>query len=170
MTVNVGPTNWWWYSSPNSPINCHVKSAVRLCGIGASLRDGSRIICVGVSSALIVSPACTQVTSAWAGGQYNTTLVGDKCCISEWSTLNTRLIQCGFNPVDWCVPSQPDLSVGYTNRNYWDSFTSCGAYWSSTEANSICALNVCFTNGGVPTLCKCSGGVQLARAFRRVSY
>jgi hypothetical protein len=76
----------------------------------------------------------------WAGGQYNTTQVGNKCCICEWPALNTRLLQCGFNPCDWFVPSISQLNnPGFVCRTQWDTFASA-SYWSSTE---ISATNAC---------------------------
>jgi hypothetical protein len=168
MTVYVGPTNWWWASSPNAPFLCHVKGTARFCGPGATLRDGSRIICVGASSALIVAPSCTEVGfQQWAGGQYNSTLVGNKCCVSEWPGLESQLTSCGFTPSDWCVPSQSDLVIGYCCRTYWDTFSSA-PYWSSTENSSITASSVFFNTCYQGPYSKTATGC--VRAFRCVTY
>ena len=169
MTVYVGPTNWWWYSSPNSTYPCHVKSTVRLFGVGGVLRDGSAILCVGVSSALIVAPCCTQVGGSWAGGQYNSTLVGNKCCVSEWSALQTRLTQCGFTPSDWCVPNLNDLALSHSRRSLLPAnFFSSGVYWSSNEFNSNCACALDL--GGDAQGAYSKANSYNVRAFRIVTY
>lgn len=166
MTVNIGPTNWWWVASPNAPYLCHVKGTVRTFGRGGVLRDGSMIICVGSNSALIVAPCCTQVGSQWAGGQYNSALCGNRCCICEWPGLESRLTSCGFTPSDWCVPTQGDLFLSYCCRAFWDDTES--TYWSSTEENSTTACRVYFETGtqfaALKTFTYC------VRAFRRVTY
>jgi hypothetical protein len=170
MTVYVGPTNWWWRDSPDAPIACKVKGTVRLGGgVGTTFTDGSKIICLsGSGTAWIVAPSCTQVTSAWAGGQYNSTQVGAKCCICEWSGLNTRLLNCGFNPCDWFVPSHTQLqNPGYVCRTNWDSF-SAADYWSSTEVSATNACRVSYINGGAGSLGK--AGTFCVRAFRCVTY
>ena len=170
-TVYVGPTNWWWRDSPDAPSACQAKGAARLDGAAAAgkiLNDGSKIICVGGGAAWIVAPASTQVSSTWAGGQYNSTLVGNKCCISEWSGLQTALTNAGFNPSDWFVPSSAQLqNPGYVCRTQWDSF-SAALYWSSTEFNATGACNVNFTNGIAGTNSKT--GTCCVRAFRCVTY
>lgn len=169
MTVYVGPTNWWWYSSPNSTYLCHVKGTARLFGVGGVLRDGSAILCVGGSSALIVAPCCTQVDGSWAGGQYNSTLVGNKCCVSEWSALQTRLTQCGFTPSDWCVPNQNDLALSQSRRSLLPAnFFSGPNYWSSTECNASCACALNHSNGVQFANIKTSS--FSVRAFRIVTY
>jgi hypothetical protein len=170
-TVYVGPTNWWWRDSPDAPSACQAKGAARIDGaaaVGKILNDGSKIICVGGGAAWIVAPASTQVGSTWAGGQYNSTLVGNKCCISEWSGLQTALTNAGFNPSDWFVPSPAQLqNPGYVCRTQWDSF-SATCYWSSTEVNATCAFFVRFSDGFTGNLIKASGCV--VRAFRCVTY
>ena len=156
MGLSVGPTPWWQ------------NNLIHRCPAGTTLLDGSRIICKAGGTAWIVAPACTQVSSSWAGGQYNTTAVGDKCCICEWSGLETQLINCGFNPCDWFVPSLNQLqNPGYVCRTNWDSFSAAN-YWSSTEFNATNAYDVCHCNGGPgpcsKTLACC------VRAFRCVTY
>lgn len=155
MGLIIGPTPWWQ------------SNLIAACPVGTALLDGSRIISKAGGTAYIVAPACTQVGSAWAGGQYNSTLVGDKCCICEWPGLNTLLIQCGFNPCDWCVPSQSDLfTFGYTCRTNWDTFSP--SYSSSTEVSSTNSRIVNFFNGTQDSVSK---SVPLCvRAFRRVTY
>jgi hypothetical protein len=170
-TVYVGPTNWWWRDSPDAPSACQAKGAARLDGAAAAgkiLNDGSKIICVGGGAAWIVAPASTQVSSTWAGGQYNSTLVGNKCCISEWSGLQTALTNAGFNPSDWFVPSSAQLqNPGYVCRTQWDTFSTT-FYWSSTEFNATDACGVCFINGITDSTNKAN--VFCVRAFRCVTY
>ena len=134
MGLIVGPTPWWQ------------SSLIAQCPAGTTLLDGSRIICKAGGTAWIVAPSCTEVGSAWAGGQYNTTVVGDKCCICEWSGLETQLISCGFNPCDWFVPSSSQLvNPGYVCSTNWDSFST--TYWSSTEGNATHAGCVLYAGG-----------------------
>ena len=171
MTIYVGNTNWWWRDSPDAPSDCQAKGAARLDGAAAAgkvLNDGSRIICVGGGAAWIIAPASTQVDSTWAGGQYNSTAVGDKCCISEWSGLETALSNAGFTPSDWFVPSISQLqNPGYVCRTNWDSF-SADYYWSSTEINATYACLVLYSNGIACYSCKTSA--YCVRAFRCVTY
>jgi len=156
MGLIIGPTPWWQ------------SNLIAACPVGTTLLDGSRIISKAGGTAYIVAPSSTQVSSAWADGQYNSTLVGDKCCICEWPGMNTLLIQCGFNPCDWCVPSQTDLfTFGYTCRTNWDTF-SATCYWSSTEAGSTISCGVYFGNGNQDPLSKTT--TRCVRAFRRVTY
>ena len=157
MGLSVGPTPWWQ------------NNLIHRCPVGTSLLDGSRIICKSGGTAWIVAPYCTELSSSWAGGQYNTTVVGDKCCICEWSGLETQLINCGFNPSDWFVPSLSQLqNPGFVCRTNWDSF-SIALYWSSSERNAVRAYNLNYSNSCVdccwkppPELC--------VRAFRCVTY
>lgn len=155
MTVLVGPTPWWQAELVSS------------LNEGDSLPDGSRIICKNGGVAWIVAPFCTQVSSRWAGGQYNTSLVGDKCCICEWSTLETRLINCGFNPCDWFVPSSSQLhNPGYVCKTNWDSYCHLLLYWSSTEFSSTCAeAYACGYSNPCNKVAACC-----VRAFRCVTY
>ena len=156
MGLLVGPTPWWQ------------SNLVAACPTGSFLPDGSTIICKSGGTAWIVAPSCTQVSSQWAGGQYNSTQVGDKCCICEWSALETRLIQCGFNPCDWFVPSYTQLqNPGYVCRTNWDSF-SVALYWSSTEINATIACTVNYINGLASNSSKTVA--LCVRAFRCVTY
>jgi len=156
MGLSVGPTPWWQ------------NNLIHRCPAGTTLLDGSRIICKAGGTAWIVAPACTQVSSSWAGGQYNTTEVDDKCCICEWSCLEKQLIKCGFNPCDWFVPSYTQLqNPGYACRTNWDSFSAAG-YWSSTEINATDAYTVLYTNGGAGSTSKAFA--RCVRAFRCVTY
>ena len=156
MGLLVGPTPWWQ------------ASIVSQCPEGTFLPDGSTIICKSGGTAWIVAPACTQVGSAWAGGQYNSTQVGDKCCVSEWSGLETQLINSGFNPNDWFVPSISQLqNPGYVCRTNWDSFSLCH-YWSSTECTDTTAWCYNYAEGFGWVLSK--GVVKCVRAFRCVTY
>jgi hypothetical protein len=156
MGLIIGPTPWWQ------------NALISQCPAGTALLDGSRIICKSQGIAWIVAPNCVQVGSQWAGGQYNSTQVGDKCCICEWPGLETRLLQCGFNPCDWFVPSISQLNnPGFVCRTQWDTFASA-RYWSSTEINATNACNLLFTNGGIGAFAKTS--TYCVRPFRCVTY
>lgn len=157
MGLIIGPTPWWQ------------ANLIAACPEGTTLLDGSRIISKAGGTAYIVAPSCTQSFGPWAGGQYNSTLVGDKCCICEWPALNTLLIQCGFNPCDWCVPSQSDLfTFGYLCRTKWDPSPSLN-YWSSTEATSSNAIYSAFSITGCAVATSKVSNLGI-RAFRRVTY
>jgi len=157
MGLIIGPTSWWQ------------SSLTTICPAGTTLPDGSRIICKAGGTAWIVAPNCTQVNgSQWAGGQYNSTQVGDKCCICEWPALNTLLLNCGFNPCDWFVPSISQLNnPGYVCRCQWDSFASIN-YWSSTEVSSTTACSLFFNSGTITSGTKAAS--LCVRAFRCVTY
>jgi hypothetical protein len=130
------------------------------------LPDGSRIICKAGGVAWIVAPASTEVGQTWNNS--TTTLVGNKCCVSDWPTLCARFIARGLNPSDWCVPNITDLNnPGYVCRSKWDAFTP-DEYWSSTELNSICSCSVFFPNGSLTFSGKTTP--RCVRAFRRVTY
>ena len=156
MGLIIGPTPWWQ------------SNLVATCPVGTTLLDGSRIICKAGGTAWIVAPNCTQVGSQWAGGQYNSTQVGNKCCICEWPELQTRLIQCGFNPCDWFVPSSAQLNnPGYVCRTQWDTFANT-FYWSSTEVSSTTACRQRFNTGSIDSVAKTYS--HCVRAFRCVTY
>jgi hypothetical protein len=156
MGLIIGPTPWWQ------------SNLVSACLVGTTLPDGSRIICKAGGTAWIVAPNCTQVGSAWAGGQYNSTQVGAKCCICEWPGLETRLLQCGFNPCDWFVPSSSQLNnPGYVCRTQWDTFAS-DTYWSSTETNATHAGRLRFSDGNIFSNPKTTA--FCVRPFRCVTY
>jgi hypothetical protein len=162
MPLTIGPSAWWLRTKES--INYYAKC----CPVGTTLPDGSKIICKAGGTAWIVAPASTQVSMAWAGGQYNSTLVGDKCCISEWSTLQNALIAGGFNPTDWFVPNITQLSnPGYNCKTQWDSCSSA-YYWSSTETGATYACCVLFNNGNANYLNKAN--TYCVRAFRCVTY
>lgn len=167
MTVYVGPTNWWWRESSDSDIGCKVKGTLNDFGLGGALLDGSTIMCASNGLAILVAPSSTQVGSAWAGGQYNTTQVGDKCCVSEWSSLQTALTNAGFTPSDWFVPDYSRLQLGYQCRDNWDSFSNAH-YWTSKEISSTNACCVNFSGSTGPILGKAA--VCCVRAMRCVNY
>ncbi len=111
MGITIGPVDWW-VATPDG-----IDSMAISCPLGTILPDKSAVICRAGGVAWIVAPATTQVIESWAGGQYNTTLVGDKCCVSEWSSLCSALVSAGFNPGDWFVPCYQLLqNPGYVCR------------------------------------------------------
>jgi hypothetical protein len=154
MGLLIGPTPWW---------QANIVSA---CPVGTTLPDGSLIICKAGGTAWIVAPNTTQVGSSWNGT--TTLLVGNKCCVCDWSTLCACLITRGFNPSDWFVPSFAQLqNPGYVCKTQWDTFSAC-SYWSSTELNATTACRVIFGSGIVGNATKESAGC--VRAFRCVTY
>jgi hypothetical protein len=163
MGVTIGPADWWARSAES------IRPLAISCPVGTTLPDGSRIICKsGGGSAWIVAPVSTQVSQTWNGT--TTLLVGDKCCICDWATLNTALLNNGFNPGDWFVPSLSQLcNPGYTCRTQWDTFDGgVSNYWSSTEVNSTNACILYFGSGGTSSVGKTNCGY--VRAMRCVTY
>jgi hypothetical protein len=155
MGLIIGPTSWWQLN------------LIPACPAGTTLLDGSRIICKSSGIAWIVAPSCTQVNQTWNGT--TSLLVGNKCCICDWSTLQTQLITCGFNPCDWFVPSFTQLqNPGHVCRTQWDTFSTT-LYWSSTEFNATNACGVCFY-GGFATTSRTKAVGCCVRAFRCVTY
>jgi hypothetical protein len=164
MAVVAGPTNWWYNS--DRYYACFAK-----CNdVGSTTFDGSRLICKAGGIGWFVAPSSTQVIGQWAGGQYNSTAVGNKCCISEWSALETAL-ENRSRPIDstkWFVPSITQLNnPGFVFRTNWDSFDA-SIYWSSTEFNATLACRQFFCNGNLTTGSKANS--YRVRAFRCVTY
>jgi hypothetical protein len=132
MGITIGPADWW-VATPGG-----IDSLAISCPPGTILPDRSVIICRAGGTAWIVAPNTTQVGQTWNGT--TTLLVGDKCCVCDWSTLCTQMISCGFTPSDWFVPSLSQLqNPGYVCRTQWDTF-SAACYWSSTEINATNAF------------------------------
>jgi hypothetical protein len=160
MAIVVGPSGWW-VATPDA-----INGLAAACPEGTTLPDGSRIICRAGGVAWIVAPSSTQVGQTWNNS--TTTLVGNKCCVCDWPTLCARLIACGFNPNDWCVPNITNLNnPGYVCRSKWDAFSAAN-YWSSTESSSAFSCHVWFFNGSLLTGSKAD--TFCVRAFRRVTY
>ena len=154
MGLLIGPTPWWQ------------ANLVSASPVGTTLPDGSRIICKAGGTAWIVAPNTTQVGQTWNGT--TTLLVGNKCCVCDWSTLCSCLISRGFNPSDWFVPSSAQLqNPGYVCRTQWDSF-SVTKMWSSTEFNDTKARVVYFGSGSAG--CPIKSTTCCVRAFRCVTY
>jgi hypothetical protein len=126
---------------------------------------GGRLFCKSLGIAWIVAPAATQVSATWNGASSG--FVGNKPCVSDWSSLNTALINGGLTPTQWFVPSISQLQSGYACRTFWDSFAST-LYWSSTEGGSPCACTVNFNNGTASSTDKAF--TYCVRAFRCVTY
>jgi hypothetical protein len=127
---------------------------------------GGRLFCKSLGIAWIVAPAATQVSATWNGS--SGAVVGNKPNVSDWSSLNTALINGGLTPTQWFVPSISQLQSGYACRTFWDSFSST-LYWSSTECNATSACFVDFSNGFASYAFKASNTCSV-RAFRCVTY
>lgn len=160
MAIVVGPSDWW-VATPDA-----INALAAACPEGTILPDGSRIICKAGGVAWLVAPSSTEVFQTWNNS--TTTLVGNKCCVSDWPTLCARLIACNLNPSDWCVPNITNLNnPGYVCRSKWDAFTA-DEYWTSTEASSTTSCGLYFPNGALTTSFKTQP--RYVRAFRRVTY
>jgi hypothetical protein len=160
MGITIGPVDWW-LASPQG-----YSGLIAGCPVGTSLPDGSKIICKAGGTAWIVAPSNTEVSQSWNNS--TGTLVGNKLCVCDWPTLNTCLINRGFNPSDWFVPCYQLLqNPGYVCRTQWDAF-SAALYWSSTESSATTACIVGFNLGNAGSFGKtCANCV---RAFRCVTY
>jgi len=157
MGLIIGPTPWW---------QANLVSSIP---VGSALLDGSRIICKAGGTAWIVAPVSTQVVVTWNGT--TNTQVGNKCCVCDWPCLNTQMINCGFNPADWFVPSCSQVqNPGYVCRCRWDSnpFNVSGCFWSSTEHNATHAVEHQSQQGAPYIFPKAFSGC--IRAFRCVTY
>ena len=160
MGITIGPADWW-VATPGA-----INSLVISCPVGTILPDRSALICKAGGTAWIVAPSSTQVSQTWNGT--TTLLVGNKCCVCDWSTLCACLISRGFNPSDWFVPSVAQLqNPGYVCRTQWDSF-SATYYWSSTEITATNVYSVRFDDGSTGSRNK--QALYCVRAFRCVTY
>ena len=160
MGITIGPVDWW-LETPEG-----IDGLAIGCPVGTVLPDGSTTICKAGGVAWIVAPNTTQVSQAWNGT--TTLLVGNKCCVCDWSSLCSAMVSAGFTPSDWFVPSISQLqNPGWVCRTNWDSFSTF-CYWSSTEIGATNASYICYGNSSAG-----GQGKQLAfcvRAFRCVTY
>jgi hypothetical protein len=77
MTLYFGPTYWWFINSDDSPDDKHYCAIAKCCPVGTTTRDGAVLICKSGGTGWFLAPSSTQVIGQWAGGQYNSTQVGD---------------------------------------------------------------------------------------------
>ena len=156
MGLTVGPATWHPTFIGGLPLGSFI------CG-GYLFRKADGV-------AWIVAPYSTQVGATWNGT--TSTLVGDKPCVSDWSSLSTALTNAGLTPSQWFVPSQSTLvTIGYPCRSFWGDTSPCfstAAYFSSTEfsSNQACVIN--FTNAAAGPDWKFTE--FCIRAFRCVTY
>jgi hypothetical protein len=109
----------------------------RTCPAGpTALPNGAFLICKASNVAWFMAPTSTQVNSAWGGGNYYGVTAGTKCCVNEWTGLNDALINAGFAPTQWFVPSPAQIQnpAGTCCAN-WGAV--CQPYWSSGEVNTV---------------------------------
>ena len=144
--------------------------------VGTTLIDGSRLICKAGGTAWFASPPSTEVSMQWAGGQYNNTSVGTKCCVCEWPALNACLsaVVCNYVATEWYIPTQPQLCTGsspiYLCRAFWSlSPNTGGIYWTATE-NTGTAAPCIWANNNFQTYSATKTNCNGARAFRCVTY
>lgn len=160
MGITIGPVDWW-LETPET-----IDSMAISCPVGTILPDGSAIICKAGGTAWIVAPVTTEVGATWNGT--TTQLVGNKCCVCDWSSLCSAMVSAGFNPSDWFVPSLSQLqNPGWICCIKWDN-ASAFVYWSSTETNSTCAEPINYVGGG--SYDKFKTNTYCVRAFRCVTY
>jgi hypothetical protein len=132
---------------------------------------GGRVFCKvgnGVNgTAWIVAPAVTEVGATWSDTSY--TLVGNKPCVRDWSSLSTALTNGGLTPSQWFVPSISQLQSGYACKTHWDSCSST-VYWSSTEFDASNACTVYFVDVFMSKSNFNKTTTHCVRAFRCVTY
>jgi hypothetical protein len=163
MGITIGPADWW-VATPQG-----YSGLIAGCPAGTILPDGSALICKAGGTAWIVAPFCTEVKPTWSSSANS--VVGERCCVCDWSTLCSRLISCGFTPADWFVPSQTQLqNPGSVCRSRWDFCRGSGyCYWSSTEVNGSEACTVRLDDAGASRQIKSVTGPYV-RAMRCVTY
>ena len=144
--------------------------------VGATLVDGSKLICKAGGVAWFVAPDSTEVGVPWANGCYQGINTSSKCCISDWGILATCMIAktcCwGTNGTtvyaSWFVPTQAQLcNPMYTCRINWNCLGSA-KYWSSQNQSGDGACSFYFVNGSVSTANKAYSCP--VRALRCVTY
>jgi hypothetical protein len=169
MTLYFGPTFWWFIDGADSPDDKHYCAIAACCPVGTATRDGARLICKAGGVGWFVAPLSTEVIQTWNGT--TTLLVGNKPCLSDWSAANTALINAGFTPTDWFIPSGGVAgrlaNPGYACRTHWDTFFA-DSYWSSTECSATSACSMSFFYGTNIQVNKTS--TYRIRAFRCVIY
>jgi hypothetical protein len=154
MGLLIGPTPWWQ------------SLVVSTAPVGTTLPDGSIIICKAGGTAWIIAPGSTQVNQSFNNN--TDSLLGNKCCVCDWPTLNTRLINCGFNPADWFIPTIAQLqNPGQICNALWDA-PKAAYYWSATEFNATNARGTCLANTN--NCCDGKSNTHAVRAFRCVTY
>lgn len=167
-------------------INLDPYWCVAVCSpVGTAVRDGSKLICKAGGVAWFVAPASTQLGGKWGNGCFDGSnpigLGNQRCCVSEWGTLDACLSKtiCNYRANEWFVPSFAQLdNPGYSCRTNWDSFCNV-CYWSSSEASYYCfgtqadgcsgcsfSFNPSFP--GPVTNIKCTS--NCIRAFRCLTY
>jgi hypothetical protein len=163
MGLTVGPATW----HPD-----YTRYLACTTALGCPVFGGFLFCKNGLGTAFIVAPYSTEVGSQWAGGQYNNTLVGDKCCVSEWSGLQTALTNAGLTPSQWFVPSVSQLCSAYVCKSFWGPSPcwSTASYWTSTDNfyGGAQYAGQIMSNGNNNRLRKCT--TVCVRAFRCVTY
>lgn len=132
---------------------------------GDVLEDGSIVFKKENGLALLVAPESTEVVCQWS---------------EQFPEVFDKLKEQGFNPSQWFVPTQEQLTLAYSSiRHHF----SGDRYWSSTEVSSTFACSQNFILGNLGTGTKadsfrarafCGTGTKSdsfrARAFRCVTY
>ena len=143
--------------------------AARCSAVGATLCDGSRLICKAGGVAWFVAPASSAIGVPWANGQYNGVSVGTKCCISEWGVVGDCLSANVLNYVatEWFIPDGAQLAnPGQVCKSNWGNPSGC--YWSSTESSATSGYAIRLNCGNGVSPCKAFANTVIA--FRCVTY
>ena len=132
-------------------LNNYKEVTLETASVGDVLEDGSIVLKKENGLALLVAPKSTEVKCQWS---------------KEFSEVFDKLKEQGFNPSQWFVPTQEQLTLAYNfiSHHFDDNF-----YWSSTEEfSAACASGVLYTNGIEGFSSKAS--IFCVRAFRCVTY
>ena len=139
--------------------------------VGATLVDGSKLICKAGGTAWFVAPLSNGIETGviWAAGCYSGCNVS-RCCITDWGVLDACLsanVAC-YVTTQWFVPTCTQLNNPmYCCRANWNY--NCGAcYWSSTSTAGDGAIAKSFYNNSTGATNK--GYAFAVRALRCVTY
>ena len=133
--------------------NKHYCAGLRCCALGSTI-DGGRLIYKQGSVAWIVAPSGSEVGRNWY-------------CVNHAITRAEAVTGVSGG---WFVPSVTELLLGFSNRQYWDVYSS-SFYFSSSCQQSIgtCGWGVNMRFGSQScSLAKLTS--YCVRAFRKVFY
>ena len=118
---------------------------------GDTLEDGSIVLKKENGLALLVAPESTEVSCEWS---------------KEFPEVFDKLKENGFNPSQWFIPTQEQLTLAYNSisNHLSDTF-----YWSSTEIDSKTAYTVPYNNSNNAFFYSKTFRYYV-RAFRCVTY
>ena len=118
--------------------------------VGDVLEDGCIVLKKENGLALLVAPESTEVYVTWS---------------KEFSTVFKKLVEQGFNPSQFFIPTMDQLNLAY--KTIPQHFASTD-YWSSTEITATIACCQGFSGGNIFSFIETI--MNHVRAFRCVTY